>query len=42
MYTRPVTDSESLTLLEVYKTDEENWEQYVPKTGSDDGEEEKK
>jgi len=41
MYTRPVSDSESLTLLEVYKTDEENWEQYVPKTGSDDNEEKK-
>ena len=41
MYSGPVNESDSLTLLEVYKTDEENWEQYVPKTGSDDNTEKK-
>lgn len=33
MYSRPVTASESISLLEVYKTDEENFEPYEPKSG---------
>ena len=34
MYSHPVTASESVSVLEVYKTDEENFEPYEPKSGS--------
>ena len=34
LYSRPAQGSESISLLEVYKTDEENWEQYVPLGGA--------
>ena len=33
MYSRPVDASESVSLLEVYKTDEENFKPYEPKSG---------
>lgn len=39
MYTRPENGSESLTLLEVYKTDEENFIPYIPLTGATEPEE---
>ena len=39
MYSRPAQESESITLLEVYKTDEENWEQYIPNMGMEEEEE---
>ena len=38
MYSRPAASSESITLLEVYKTDEENFEPYTPNSGGDAGE----
>lgn len=40
IYSKPETYSISRTLIEVYKTDEENWEQYVP-NGGETKEEEK-